>query len=169
MPPHRLLLKVGAPVMLIRNLDMSRDLVNGTRLIVTRLLSHTVVAKVMPLNGPPNGTEVLIPRINFKYDATDTGMPVGFTRRQFPLRVAFTITIDKSQGQTLERVGLYLPEPCFAHGQLYVGLSRVGDPDCVFLLNPKNQTSTRNVVYNELLTQHRREEPRMSDQERGGE
>ena len=41
---------------------------------------------------------------------------------------------NKSQGQTLPFVGLYLPRPVFGHGQLYVGLSRVGDPSCVKVL-----------------------------------
>ena len=39
------------------------------------------------------------------------------------------MTIHKAQGQTLERVGVFLPSPCFSHGQLYVAASRVGHPD----------------------------------------
>ena len=38
------------------------------------------------------------------------------------------MTINKAQGQTLQRVGVYLPDPCFTHGQLYVAASRVGLP-----------------------------------------
>ncbi len=45
-------------------------------------------------------------------------------RRQFPIRLAFTMTINKSQGQTMDKIGLYLPQPIFAHGQLYVPLSK---------------------------------------------
>lgn len=56
-------------------------------------------------------------------------------RRQFPIRPAFAMSINKSQGQTFKRVGIFLPNPCFTHGQLYVALSRVGDPTCIRVLN----------------------------------
>ena len=58
---------------------------------------------------------VLIPRI-----ALDGEFPFEWRRRQFPVRVCFAMTINKSQGQTLERAGIYLAEDVFAHGQLYV-------------------------------------------------
>ena len=69
-----------------------------------------------------NGSEVFIPRIDF---IPKTELPFEFKRRQFPVRVCYAMTINKSQGQSMKYVGLYLPEPVFTHGQLYVGLSRV--------------------------------------------
>ena len=61
----------------------------------------------------------------------------------------------KAQGQTLERVGIFLAAQCFAHGQLYVAASRVGDPACLrFALDPNDagEYRTKNVVYAEALT-----------------
>jgi hypothetical protein len=50
------------------------------------------------------------------------------------VRPAFAMTINKSQGQTMKSVGVYLPNSVFTHGQLYVALSRVGSPGAVKLL-----------------------------------
>ena len=72
------------------------------------------------------------------------------------MRVAFAMTINKAQGQTLQRVGVYLPEPCFTHGQLYVAASRVGLPAHLRFAVDWNDESqsyrTRNIVFRDALT-----------------
>lgn len=65
------------------------------------------------------------------------------------------MSINKSQGQSLKRVGLYLPEPIFGHGQLYVALSRATSPGSLKILMKPNDISsvntTSNIVYTDLL------------------
>ena len=72
-------------------------------------------------------------------------------RKQFPIRLSYAITANKSQGQTSDKVGIYLNRPCISHGQLYVALSRCGDRKCIKVLRRKGNKSDealiRNVVY----------------------
>ncbi|XP_031125169.1 uncharacterized protein LOC116027603 [Ipomoea triloba] len=126
-PNHALTLKVGSPVMLLRNIDHSMGLCNGTRLIITRLSDHVVEAKIVTGNNADK--IVLIPRMSMT--PTDTRLPFKFQRRQFPLMLSYAMTINKSQGQTLTHVGLLLRKPVFVHGQLYVAASRISNPKVV--------------------------------------
>ena len=61
------------------------------------------------------------------------------------------MTINKSQGQTLSRVGIYIPKPVFAHGQLYVAFSRVTMYQYIKVLIDNNDCKTRNIVYHEIF------------------
>ncbi|KAK2718315.1 hypothetical protein QYM36_005578 [Artemia franciscana] len=97
------------------------------------------------LTGPFEGEAVLNPRIPM----IPTDLPLKFKRLQFPFRLAFAITINKAQGQSLEKCGIDLNNDCFSHGQLYVACSRVGKPDNLFICN--DNWTAKNVVYSQVL------------------
>ena len=118
---------------------------------------HFIDAKV--LTGKAiNGRVYLTP---MPLTPSDTDLPFTFRRKQIPVNLAYAMTINKSQGQTLDRVGLFLDRPCFSHGQLYVGMSRVTSRDGlkIFIESGSEQgihdgtTFTKNIVYTNLLQQ----------------
>ncbi|XP_061339919.1 uncharacterized protein LOC133286514 [Gastrolobium bilobum] len=150
-PDHKLILKVNVPVMLLRNIDQSRGLCNGTRFLISRLGNCVVEGTV--LTGSNIGETVLIPRMTMS--PSSHSFPIHFQRRQFPLVVSFAMSINKSQGQSLSHVGIYLPRPVFTHGQLYVALSRVKRKQGLKILilddNSCVTNRTFNIVYKEVF------------------
>ena len=111
-PHHSLTIKIGTPVMCMRNIDQK-----------------TGLCVVSP---------------------SDTKLPFKLNRRQFPVQICFGMTVNKSQGQTLSKVGLFLPRPVFSHGQLYVVSmvkSRKGLKILCSDIDGKYTNSSTNVVY----------------------
>jgi ATP-dependent DNA helicase PIF1 len=137
--------------MLLRNLDQSEGLCNGTRLIVTKLADHVIGAKI--ISGKNIGTVIYIPRIPIS--PSESPWPFKLIRRQFPIIVSYAMTINKSQGQSLDSVGLYLPKPVFSHGQLYVAMSRVKSKKGLKVLIHNKESGqeniTTNVVFKEVF------------------
>ncbi|WVZ83374.1 hypothetical protein U9M48_030532 [Paspalum notatum var. saurae] len=136
-PPHKLVLKIGSPVMLLRNLNQSAGLWNGTRLIVTQLDDRVLEAQI--ISGSHIGDKVLLPRIALH--VSSTRWPFVLSRRQYPVRLCYAMTINKSQGQTF-------------HGQLYVAVSRVTSRTGLRILVDDDMDSchsaTLNIVYREM-------------------
>ncbi|KAM0912964.1 hypothetical protein ACQ4PT_012450 [Festuca glaucescens] len=150
-PYHRLVLKKGVPIMLLRNISQTTGLCNGTRLVVTRLADKVIEAIVM--TGSNIGDIVYIPRICLT--VKDPKWPFTLHRRQFPIRICYAMTINKSQGQTLAAVGLYLKAPVFTHGQFYVAVSRVTSKKALRILIENEDgtcgSETRNIVFSEIF------------------
>ena len=88
------------------------------------------VIEVTILTGCAKGEDVFIPRIPL----IPTDLPFEFKRIQFPIKLAFAMTINKSQGQSLKVAGIDLQNDCFGHGQLYVAISRVGSNKNLYIL-----------------------------------
>nr|XP_043629767.1 ATP-dependent DNA helicase PIF1-like [Erigeron canadensis] len=151
-PNHRLALKKGVPVMLLRNIDQPGGLCNGTRLKIRKLGERVIEAEI--ISGSNVGKITFIPRM--KLTPSDKRIPFRFQRSQFPLCVCFAMTINKSQGQSLSQVGLFLKNPVFSHGQLYVALSRVKSKQGlrVLILDKEGNVTntTKNAVFKEVLT-----------------
>lgn len=151
LPSHELKLKVGVVVMLMRNLNQTLGLCNGTRMMVTKCLKNCVECEV--ICGTYTGTRHFIPRMELC--PSDTRLPFKLIRKQMPLQICYAMTINKSQGQSLEMVGLFLPKPVFTHGQLYVAVSRVTSPDGlkIFIDSEDGHSTniTENIVYKEVF------------------
>jgi hypothetical protein len=175
-PPHRLDLKIGMPLILLRN--MANGLMNGTRMILQETKPY--VLRCMVVNGPQAGQIVYLPRFLFKHEGAD--QPLKWQRRQFPVRPCWAMTINKSQGQTLIHVAICLvqivpnghtedgavssvavgPAEVFGHGQFYVGLSRSGNPTkvCIYTtMDQLDKDTIINVVYPEALPMAQRGQP----------
>ena len=149
LPLSKLKLKIGAPVMILRNMDPESGVCNGTRGILTRTSQR--VLEIRLLTGDSAGQTVFLPRINTS--PADELLPFKLSRRQFPARLAFSMTINKSQGQSLKDVGISFLSPVFTHGQFYVAISRVTSVNNIKAIWPPNSPEpiTKNVVYPEVL------------------
>lgn len=146
-PPHHLRLRLYSIVMLTRNLSVNEGLCNGTRLLIIELGVSLLKRKI--LTGDKSGDVVFINRISLYHEH-----PSAFTfkRRQFPIRLAFAMAINKAQGQTFKKIGIDLRKEVFNHGQLYVAMSRVKswNSSKIYLNCNRNNTKIRKYVYKEL-------------------
>ncbi|KAG4915521.1 hypothetical protein JHK87_053078 [Glycine soja] len=151
LPTHSIKLKIGSPIMLLRNLDQNQGLCNGTRLVVTKMAKHVIAAEI--ISGKNIDLAVYIPRMSMS--PSQSPWPFKLLKIQFPIMVSYAMTINKSQGLLLSMVGLYFPKPVSTHGQLYVALLRVNSAKGLKILihddEQKSMNSTTNVVFKEVF------------------
>uniref|UniRef100_A0A914MFX3 ATP-dependent DNA helicase n=3 Tax=Meloidogyne TaxID=189290 RepID=A0A914MFX3_MELIC len=149
LPAHHIHLKVGSIIVLLRNLNTSKSLCNGTRLIVKKLQTNLISAET--ISGSNNGMTIGISRVCNSYiDESPDG--ISFERFQFPVREAFAMTITKAQGQTCERLGIDLTDEPFAHGQLYTALSRATNSKLIKVFAPnKLKDDEGNVLIHNVV------------------
>ncbi|XP_057756085.1 uncharacterized protein LOC130975280 [Arachis stenosperma] len=151
LPNHSLKLKIGVPIILLRNIDPAGGLCNGTRLVVQDLGTNVIGADIV--SGSNVGDKVFITRMNMI--PSDTVIPFKFQRRQFPVSLSFVMTINKSQGQTLSTVGLFLRRYVFSHDKLYVALSQVRNRNSLKILlcdeGLVDAARTENIVFKEVF------------------
>ena len=123
------------PVMVLRNLNLSRSIMNRTVLIYDRIINNcltrvkdreTVIHHILKIELAPK-------------DDVDV---YQWRRTPFPVRLTLALIVARSEGQTCQdRVAVYTPEPVFAHGSLYVVLSRVTDPRNLCVCSRKESTN----------------------------
>jgi ATP-dependent DNA helicase PIF1 len=130
-PPHHLFFKVGDICLVMRTLTSRGDQIStNTRVRILSIGERCI--RVETFATPKRN--ICIPRINFVF-----GLPWGhsfkISRKQFPLRLAYSMTFNKAQGQEFSKVALDVRVPIFSHGFLYVGLSRIRNvEDIIFLI-----------------------------------
>ncbi len=158
-PDHEVTFKVGDVCLITRAIG-GLGIANNSRVRIKYI--HQYCIEVVTLMEQEERT-IRIPRITFKF-RLPYGQSYQLTRMQFPLRLAYAMTFNKSQSQTLQKVLLDITQPPFSHGQLYVALSRVRDCKTISLyvsndqLHPSPDSSTgmmpiiRNIVYQDVLS-----------------
>jgi hypothetical protein len=130
-PDHIVNLRPGAPYLITHN--TSPYLFNGTRVIYHRRVGRCLEVQIAA--GAHKGEFHYVPRMIFT--VVSPVIPFTLRRVQFPLMPCWAITVHKSQGQTLDRVGIYFPRPTWAHGLLYVAVSRVRRTDDCFWIGDR--------------------------------
>ena len=150
-PAHQVKLRVGDLCILMRNIDKPRGLTNNQRVIIRVLKRFTIGVSIA---RDHTDTVHWLPKIKFRFVIPGTSFEM--VRKQFPLKLAYSFTVHKAQGQELTRVLLDSTTPVFAHGQLYVALSRVRDRQSLGIFTDDEQMQSgsvicRNVVLTEII------------------
>ena len=156
-PAHELQLKVNDYCFLTTTFHVEDGVINNAKVQLLHFYRYGILVRVLS-----NGKQFMITRKHFCIEVKSRRRNViSFTllRRQYPLRLCYAMTFNKSQGQTLKRVSIDLRSHAFTHGQLYVALGRPTKREDVLCLVTDEQRScdnedwflTVNVVHDVLL------------------
>ena len=161
-PPHMLKLCVGDICYLMRTLGRRTKLATNQRVRILELRKFSVKVQTIENDSSP-GEVYFLPRIRFRF-TLPYGESYEITRTQFPLRLAYAVSINKSQGQQYADILFDTTHQAFTHGHLYVALSRITKYNRIFfytlqsfIVDEENTTNDynillNNIVYPELLT-----------------
>lgn len=119
-PPDVIQLQEGCPIVLIQ---AYKGLTQGTRLIIKKIYRHKIVAEIGC--GRRKGNSLIITKVPSSMMMPSANLE--FIRRQYPVQLAFSMTINKVQGLEFNKIGVYFPRAAFSHGQMYVACSRVSN------------------------------------------
>ena len=145
-PPHTLKLQQGDICFLTRNIGVKHGNTNNTKVQIIHINAR---AKVITFRNLATGNDHPLSRISFILSVrSKKRKAINFQihRRQFPLHLAYAMTINKSQRQTLQQVALDLREPCFAPGQLYMALGQVPEPTRILVLSTAKYKNKNNSL-----------------------
>jgi ATP-dependent DNA helicase PIF1 len=155
-PLHELELKIDDICILLANVDKQQGLTKNTRVrivnITQRIIRVVTLNNVQPIfaNLPKYNFNIKLP-FNKSYK---------MLRRQFPLKLAYALTMNRSQGQEFEKLLVDLTIPPFTHGHLYVALSRIRESENIKIfcnienILDSNIVLTNNVVYDEIFQEY---------------
>jgi ATP-dependent DNA helicase PIF1 len=144
-----LVLKVGAQVMLLRNIDPEAGLVNGSLGELVEVKKGTYGQQI-PVVKFGNG---IVREIEKQEWSIQRNREVLASRQQIPLRLSYAISIHKSQGLSLDKVRVHLKN-CFADGQAYVAMSRARTLPGLFIADITGKSIRANPVALEFYRQH---------------
>ena len=143
LPPTKLVLFEGCIVALHRNIDVTRGLTNGAKLIVKKINLYMLRVQIIS-----NGLIADLPCMKLSGKASNG---IEFERLQFPIKLAYAITSNRSQGQTYsKKVIIDCRSPSFAHGQLYIACTRTTESNNTSVIGAPN-SQTIAVTYQDLI------------------
>jgi len=148
-PPAVLPLKISARYMIIKNYNPEQGVCNGS--MCELLTASRNLVQVKLLSGVHAGRIILLPRCSCHVSRENSGLPFEFTRVQFPLIPGYCVSVHKSQGQNLFKIGLIVDQDSFAHGQVYTAFSRTSGWANVHVLMPEKDETILNVVHKHYL------------------